>query len=75
MVTRSIGVTILMFVAPKYLGALKVKADPAFLPAAGGVVGFLSGLVDSVDPPGVTIFLSLRLLDNPMDGRPTREIR
>ena len=61
LVTRTIGAAILIFVALKYFGVLKVKAGPAFLVAGGGVVGFLSGLVGSAGPLGAAIFLSLGL--------------
>ena len=61
LVTRSIGVSILFFVALKYFGILKLKANPALLVVGGGVTGFLSGLVGSAGPLGAAIFLSLNL--------------
>jgi uncharacterized membrane protein YfcA len=61
LVTRSIGVAILLFVALKYFGVFKLNAGPALLIGGGGVVGFLSGLVGSAGPLGAAIFLSLGL--------------
>jgi uncharacterized membrane protein YfcA len=61
MVTRAIGATLLVFVALKYVGVLKLKASSASLVMGGGVVGFLSGLVGSAGPLGAAIFLSLGL--------------
>jgi uncharacterized membrane protein YfcA len=46
-VTRAIGAALLVFVALKYVGVLKLKASSASLVMGGGVVGFLSGLVGS----------------------------
>ncbi|MCS6926057.1 MAG: sulfite exporter TauE/SafE family protein [Candidatus Binatia bacterium] len=60
-VTRAIGATILVFVALKYFGVLRMTGSPALLVAGGGVVGFLSGLVGSAGPLGAAIFLSLEL--------------
>jgi len=60
-VTRAIGAAILICVALKYLGGLKLKGGSAMLVAGGGVVGFLSGLVGSAGPLGAAIFLSLGL--------------
>ncbi len=59
--TRIIGAAILIFVALKYFGLLKVKSGPALLAGGGAVVGFLSGLVGSAGPLGAAIFLSLGL--------------
>lgn len=61
LVTRTIGAAILIFVALKYFGLLKLKGGPILLVAGGGVVGFLSGLVGSAGPLGAAIFLSLGL--------------
>jgi len=61
LVTRAIGAAILIFVALKYFGVLKIKGGSALLVAGGGVVGFLSGLVGSAGPLGAAIFLSLGL--------------
>lgn len=46
-VTRAIGAAILVFVALKLTGVLRLKPGPATLIVGGGVVGFLSGLVGS----------------------------
>jgi uncharacterized membrane protein YfcA len=61
LVTRAIGAAILVFVALKYFGLLKIKGGSALLVGGGGVVGFLSGLVGSAGPLGAAIFLSLGL--------------
>ena len=61
LVTRAIGVAILVFVALKFSGFLKIKSGRALLVGGGGVVGFLSGLVGSAGPLGAAIFLSLGL--------------
>jgi uncharacterized protein len=60
-VTRSIGVAILLFVALRYYGILRLKPGPLLLVSGGGVVGFLSGLVGSAGPLGAAIFLTLDL--------------
>ena len=61
LVTRVIGATILVFVALKYFGLLRIKSGRALLVGGGGAVGFLSGLVGSAGPLGAAIFLSLGL--------------
>lgn len=61
LITRAIGAAILLFVAFKYCGVLKLKGATTLLVAGGGVVGFLSGLVGSAGPLGAAIFLSLGL--------------
>jgi len=61
LVTRAIGAAILIFVALKYFGVLKLKGGFTLLVAGGGMVGFLSGLVGSAGPLGAAIFLSLGL--------------
>jgi hypothetical protein len=61
LVTRAIGVAILIFVALNYFGVLRLKTGPLSLVLGGGVVGFLSGLVGSAGPLGAAIFLSLGL--------------
>lgn len=60
-VTRAIGAAILVFVALRLTGVLRLKPGPATLIVGGGVVGFLSGLVGSAGPLGAAIFLSLGL--------------
>ncbi|MGQ3683968.1 MAG: TSUP family transporter [Candidatus Loosdrechtia sp.] len=61
LVTRAIGAAILIFVALKYFGVLKLKGGSTLLVTGGGVVGFLSGVVGSAGPLGAAIFLSLGL--------------
>lgn len=61
LVMRLIGLAIIIFVALKYFGLLKIKPGSVFLIAGGGIVGFLSGLVGSAGPLGAGIFLSLGL--------------
>jgi len=61
MVTRAIGAAILLFVLLKYFGLLGIKCGRVVLIAGGGLVGLLSGLVDSAGPLGAAIFLSLGL--------------
>jgi uncharacterized membrane protein YfcA len=61
LVTRAIGVAILIFVALKYFGLLKITSGRAVLIGGGGVVGFLSGLMGSAGPLGAAVFLSLGL--------------
>jgi uncharacterized protein len=60
-ITRGIGVAILLFVALRYYGVLRLKPGPFLLVCGGGVVGFLSGLVGSAGPLGAAIFLALDL--------------
>lgn len=58
---RIIGAVLLLFVALRWLG-FQPKAVSAFwLPGAGALVGFLSGLAGSAGPLGAAIFLSLGL--------------
>jgi len=61
LVTRTIGVAILIFVLLKYFSLLKIKSGSTLLFGGGAVVGFLSGLVGSAGPLGAAIFLSLGL--------------
>lgn len=61
LVIRCIGGCILLFVALRQLGVVKVKTGPLLLVSGGGAVGFLSGLVGSAGPLGAAIFLSLGL--------------
>lgn len=61
LVTRAIGVAILLFVILKVFGLLKFRTGPAILVGGGALVGFLSGLVGSAGPLGAAIFLSLGL--------------
>jgi uncharacterized protein len=61
LVMRSIGSAILVFIALKYFGVLKIKVGPVLLAMSGSLVGLLSGLVGSAGPLGAAIFLSLGL--------------
>ena len=61
LITRGIGLAILLFVSLKYSKILNLKVTPALLIAGGGFVGYLSGLVGSAGPLGAAIFLSLGL--------------
>lgn len=61
LITRIIGVAIIIFVIMKYFNLLKFKPGNITLLAGGGLVGFLSGLVGSAGPIGAAIFLSLNL--------------
>ena len=61
LITRSIGVALLLFVGLKALGILKFEMTRPRLAGAGAVVGFLSGLVGSAGPLGAAAFLALEL--------------
>ncbi len=61
LVTRAIGVAVLVFAILKYTGVLRFKPSTVVLVAGGGVTGLLSGLVGSAGPLGAAIFLSLGL--------------
>lgn len=61
LVTRAIGAAILVFVALKVFGLLRIRSGRAVLIGGGAVVGFLSGLVGSAGPLGAAVFLSLGL--------------
>jgi uncharacterized membrane protein YfcA len=61
LVTRVIGVAILVFVISKWRGLLEFKVTMNRLVAVGGIVGFLSGLVGSAGPLGAAAFLALDL--------------
>ncbi len=61
LVTRCIGLAIIVFVVLKVTGVLKLKPGKLLLIIGGGVVGFLSGLVGSAGPIGAVIFLTLGL--------------
>jgi uncharacterized protein len=64
LLTRFIGVAILVFVVLKFFGLLTLKPTPYLLVSGGIVVGFLSGLLGSAGPLGAALFLSLGL--NPL---------
>lgn len=61
LVTRCIGLAIIVFVVLKITGILKLKPGKLLLVLGGGIVGFLSGLVGSAGPIGAVIFLTLGL--------------
>ncbi len=58
---KLIGVSILVFMAMKLLGLTKGQVDKKGLPAAGAVVGFLSGLLGTAGPLGAAVFMSMNL--------------
>ncbi len=60
-VTRAIGGALLLFVAMRCSGVLRITGGTVVLIGGGGLVGFLSGLVGSAGPLGAAIFLSLGL--------------
>jgi len=61
LVTRLIGLAILLFVVLKYFDLLRATSTRMVLFFGGCAVGFLSGLVGSAGPIGAAIFLSLGL--------------
>jgi hypothetical protein len=61
LVTRLIGVAIIVFVALRAFNRLHVTPGPRTLIVGGGVVGALSGLIGSAGPLGAAVFLSLNL--------------
>jgi len=60
-VVRCIGAALLLFIASRHFGLLRLGRGHGLLLAGGGVVGFLSGLVGSAGPLGAAIFLALGL--------------
>lgn len=60
-VTRGIGIAVLVFAVLKYFRLLEFKPSNRLLIVGGGVTGLLSGLVGSAGPLGAAIFLSLGL--------------
>jgi len=60
-VTRSIGVAVLVFAALKYFHLLDFRPSNRLLVVGGGVTGLLSGLVGSAGPLGAAVFVSLGL--------------
>ena len=61
LVTRGIGLAIILFVLLKLTGILQLKPGKILLVIGGSIVGFLSGLVGSAGPIGAAIFLTLGL--------------
>ncbi|MBZ4688723.1 MAG: sulfite exporter TauE/SafE family protein [Clostridiales bacterium] len=60
-VTRIIGIAIIIFVVLKYFKLLEFKPGNITMILGGALVGLLSGLVGSAGPLGAAIFLSLNL--------------
>ncbi|WP_330392707.1 TSUP family transporter [Geosporobacter subterraneus] len=60
-VTRIIGVSIIVFVVLKYFKLIQFKPGNITMVCGGTLVGMLSGLVGSAGPLGAAIFLSLNL--------------
>lgn len=61
LITRIIGLVIVIFVALKYFKLLKFQPNNWTMLIGGGTVGLISGLVGSAGPIGAAIFLSLNL--------------
>ncbi|MEG3176600.1 sulfite exporter TauE/SafE family protein [Sphingomonas sp. RB3P16] len=61
LVTRIVGIAILLFVILKATGMFTFKPSRRVLVIGGGVTGLLSGLVGSAGPLGAAVFLSLGL--------------
>jgi uncharacterized membrane protein YfcA len=59
--TRAIGLVVLVLVTLKWRGLLQFEMNLSRLAAAGAVVGFLSGLVGSAGPLGAAAILALNL--------------
>jgi hypothetical protein len=60
-ISRLIGLAIILFVILKYFNILKFNPTNATMIFGGGLVGFISGLVGSAGPIGAALFLSLNL--------------
>lgn len=60
-VTRGIGLTIIIFVILKYFKILKFQSNNKTMFIGGAIVGLISGLVGSAGPIGAALFLSLNL--------------
>ncbi|KXG74677.1 TSUP family transporter [Thermotalea metallivorans] len=60
-ITRGIGLAIIVFVILKYFKVLKFKPSDRTIFIGGAVVGLISGLVGSAGPIGAALFLSLNL--------------
>jgi len=60
-ITRGIGVAVLVFAVLKYFHILDFRPSKRLLVIGGGVTGLLSGLVGSAGPVGAAVFLSLGL--------------
>lgn len=60
-ISRFIGLAIILFVVLKYFNLLKFNPTNGTMVLGGGIVGFISGLVGSAGPIGAALFLSLNL--------------
>ena len=61
LVSRGIGLAIVVFVLLKYYNLLKFEMNNRIMFIGGGIVGLISGLVGSAGPIGAALFLSLNL--------------
>jgi uncharacterized membrane protein YfcA len=61
LLTRGIGVVLLLLVAFRHTQLGKRRLPPAALAPAGALVGFLSAIAGSAGPLGAAVFLSLGL--------------
>ncbi len=61
LISRFIGLAIILFVVLKYFKILKFSPTNSTIILGGGVVGFISGLVGSAGPIGSALFLSLNM--------------
>lgn len=60
-ITRGIGLAIIVFVILKYFKVLKFEPSDRTMFVGGAVTGLISGLVGSAGPIGAALFLSLNL--------------
>ncbi len=60
-ITRVIGVAVLVFAVLKFFKILKLKPSNRLLFTGGAITGFISGLVGSAGTLGAAVFLSLGL--------------
>ena len=60
-ITRGIGLAIIVFVVLKYFKVLKFEPGDRTMLVGGAVTGLISGLVGSAGPIGAALFLSLNL--------------
>ena len=61
LISRLIGLAIILFVILKYFKILKFDPTNSSMVLGGGITGFVSGLVGSAGPIGAALFLSLNL--------------
>lgn len=60
-ITRGIGLAIVVFVVLKYFKMLKFETSNKTMFIGGSLVGLISGLIGSAGPIGAALFLSLNL--------------